>query len=73
MEKLYKVKEVADIFRVSERTVYNWVMFGYLRAIKVGDEDGKGTVRITEAALKEFKENCCTTSSPFVPKRIILK
>jgi excisionase family DNA binding protein len=73
MEKLYKVKEVADIFRVAERTVYNWISFGYLRAIKVGDDDGKGTIRIPEAALKEFKENCCTIGSPFAPKRINLK
>ncbi|WP_038064953.1 helix-turn-helix domain-containing protein [Thermodesulfovibrio thiophilus] len=62
--KLYKVKEVAGIFRVAERTVYNWVEFGYIRAVKVGSEDGKGTIRITEDALQEFIEKYTTIESP---------
>ncbi len=52
--KLYTVAEVAEMFKVSLRTVYNWVDFGYLEAIKVGK--GRGTIRITEKALNNFLE-----------------
>ncbi len=51
--KYLTVKEVAKYFRVSDRTVYNWIDLGYLRAIKVGD--GRGTVRIPLDALEEFE------------------
>jgi hypothetical protein len=44
---------------------------GYLRAIKVGSLDGKGTVRVPEDALEEFIRNCQTI--PIRPKRIVLK
>ncbi len=51
--KYLTVKEVAKHFKVSERTIYNWIEFGYLRAIKVGE--GRGTVRIPLDALEEFE------------------
>lgn len=54
MPKLYKVSEIAEMLRVSERTVYNWIEWGYIRAIKVGE--GKGSIRIPEEALAEFFE-----------------
>ncbi|AIH04460.1 helix-turn-helix domain-containing protein [Thermodesulfobacterium commune] len=71
MKKLYKVREIAEYFQVSERTVYGWIEMGYLRAIKVGSLDGKGTVRVPEDALEEFIRNCQTI--PIRPKRIVLK
>lgn len=43
--------EVAEVFKVSERTVYRWCEAGTLRHIKVG-----GTVRIPRAALDELDE-----------------
>jgi excisionase family DNA binding protein len=71
MTRLYTVREVAEYFKVSERTVYGWIEMGYLRAIKVGSLDGKGTVRVPEDALEEFIRNCQTI--PIRPKRIVLK
>jgi len=65
--KLYKVAEIATLFRVAERTVYNWVEFGYLKAIKV--RDGKGTIRIPEESLQEFLENYQTIETPVLFKR----
>jgi len=59
--KLYKVSEIASILRVTERTIYNWIEYGHLRAIKVGE--GKGTIRIPEDSLAEFLNNCQTVSS----------
>jgi len=55
-EKYYTVAEVAEMFRVSRRTVYNWVQYGYLRAVKVGGDESKSVIRIPESALREFIE-----------------
>jgi len=49
--KLYTVDEVAQILRLSKRTVYSYIEFGYLRAIQVGE---KKALRIPEDALNEF-------------------
>jgi excisionase family DNA binding protein len=51
--KLYTVKEVAQILRLSERTIYTYIEFGYLRAIQIGE---KKALRIPEDALREFLE-----------------
>jgi excisionase family DNA binding protein len=49
--KLYTVDEVAQILRLSRRTIYSYIQFGYLRAIQVGE---KKALRIPEDALNEF-------------------
>jgi len=49
--KLYTVDEVAQILRLSKRTVYSYIEYGYLRAIQVGE---KKALRIPEDALQEF-------------------
>jgi len=49
--KLYTVDEVAQILRLSKRTVYSYIEFGYLRAIQVRE---KKALRIPEDALNEF-------------------
>jgi excisionase family DNA binding protein len=67
--KLLKVSEVAEIFQVAERTVYNWIDWGYLRAIKVGE--GRGTIRIPEDALEEFIFNNYTVEKGFPPARAL--
>lgn len=63
--KYLTVKEVAKYFRVSERTVYNWIEFGYLRALKIGE--GRGTVRVPVDALEEFERNFRTTENSLDP------
>ncbi len=49
--RLYTVDEVAQILRLSKRTVYSYIEFGYLRAVQVGE---KKALRIPEDALNEF-------------------
>ncbi len=49
--KLYTVDEVAQILRLSKRTIYTYIEFGYIRAIQVGE---KKALRIPEDALQEF-------------------
>jgi excisionase family DNA binding protein len=49
--KFYTVDEVAQILRLSKRTVYSYIEFGYLRAVQVGE---KKALRIPEDALNEF-------------------
>jgi len=49
--KLYTVDEVAQILRLSRRTVYSYIEAGYIRAIQVGE---KKALRIPEDALQEF-------------------
>jgi excisionase family DNA binding protein len=51
--KLYTIDEVAQILRLSKRTVYSYIQFGYLRAIQVGE---KKALRIPDDALREFLE-----------------
>jgi len=51
--KFYTVDEVAKLLKLSKRTVYSYIQFGYLRAIQVGE---KKALRIPEDALQEFLE-----------------
>jgi len=64
--KYMTVKEVAEYFRVSERTIYNWIDAGYIRAIKVYGEGSKATIRIPREAVEEF-ERVHMTLPPEVP------
>jgi excisionase family DNA binding protein len=49
--KFYTVDEVAQILRLSKRTVYSYIEAGYIRAIQVGE---RKALRIPEDALQEF-------------------
>lgn|GEM_PF-2157836 len=53
------VKEVAELLRVSRRTVYTWIDEGVIRAVKVNDMD-KSAIRIpsseVDRILKEALE-----------------
>ena len=51
-ERYYTVAEVAAIYRVTTRTVRNWVYDGKMRAFKKGR-----MVRIAQSALREFDED----------------
>ena len=48
MEKFFTVKEVAKVLRVTERTIFNYLKFGKLKAKKMGKW------RIRESELKKF-------------------
>ncbi len=47
--KTYTLAEVAEILKVTRRTVYNYVKGGRLTATKIGAQ-----WRVTEQALKDF-------------------
>ena len=48
---LYTPKEVAELWKVTRRTVYEWIKQGRIKACKIGD-----TVRIPEAELLAFMQ-----------------
>jgi len=49
--KFYTIKEVADMLRVHERTIHNWILSGKLEVIKI-----KKTIRISEEQLNKLIE-----------------
>ena len=49
--EVYSVDEVAEILKVSQRSVYNYVRSGQLKASKIGK-----SWRISAAALQDFIE-----------------
>ncbi len=48
----YTCEEIAKMFRVSLRTVYNWIYSGRLPAIKIGRD-----YRITDDDITQFETN----------------
>jgi excisionase family DNA binding protein len=53
-EKLYILPEVAEILRVSPRTVRYWVSSGELESVRLG-RDGRSR-RVTPEQLRRFLE-----------------
>lgn len=47
----YTIPEVADIFKVTTRTIHNWIAEGRLPIIKIGK-----TVRISDEAVKALMD-----------------
>lgn len=50
-ERLYNLKEVAQIARVTRQTIYNHVKSGKLKAAKIGRD-----YKVTESTLKLYIE-----------------
>lgn len=50
--KLYTIKEIAGILKVTERTIYNYIMTGSLPAIKIGKN-----WRVKHIDLEQFLED----------------
>lgn len=55
--KVYTLDEVAEILKVTKRTLYNYLKAGTLPAVKIGK-----SYRITEANLQEFISRDTPTS-----------
>ena len=51
MEKLLTVYEVAQLFRISARTIYTWIDEGVIRCIKIKD---KSAVRIPASEIERL-------------------
>lgn len=49
--RFYTIAEVAAMLRVSERTVWNWLRYGKLKAVTFGEG---GVVRVRGTAIAEF-------------------
>lgn len=50
--RTYTLAEVAEYLMVSNRTVWNYIATGKLKAFKLGN-----SYRVTKEALEEFQEN----------------
>ena len=48
---MFTIQEVADMFHVTRKTVYNWINAGRLRAMRVG-----GTLRVDQAEIDRIKQ-----------------
>lgn len=51
--EVYTIKQVAERYNVSTRTVYNWIKGGLLHAFRLG---GKGDYRVRDIDLAKFEE-----------------
>lgn len=49
MTKIYNLHELEEMLQVTQRTLYNYIKAGRLRAVKIG-----GTWRVTEENLNAF-------------------
>lgn len=54
-ERFYTVKELSEYFRVSERTVRNWIKDGSIESYKVGR-----MTRVSEEQLNSYLESIKT-------------
>ena len=52
LEKLFKIQEVAEYFKVSRNAVYKWINEGKLKTV----ETPGGETRITESEIKRILE-----------------
>jgi len=72
MEKLLTVYEVAQLFRISERTIYTWIDEGVIRCVKTKD---KAVIRIplseVERLIQEVLEVPPTKLSAQRKKRLL--
>jgi len=49
--KLYTIDEIAEILKVTQRTIYNYIKSGALKAIKIGKY-----WRVKQSDLEQFLE-----------------
>ena len=49
MTKIYNLHELEEMLQVTQRTLYNYIKAGRLKAVKIG-----GTWRVTEENLNAF-------------------
>lgn len=54
MTAVFTVREVAAMLRVTRRTVRKAILAGHLKAVRVGQ--GQGRWRILESSLKDYLE-----------------
>jgi len=52
-ERWYSTHDIADLFDVSDQTVWRWLKSGQLRGMNLG---GKSGWRVRESAINDFIE-----------------
>lgn len=50
---MYSAQEVAEMFNVTRKTVYNWINAGYIRAVQVGGV--KSALRISPPEVEKMR------------------
>ncbi len=63
--RMYRVRDVAEHFDVSVATIYRAIESGQLDALKLGT--GKGTLRVTGAALAIYAQACARVTTDSLP------
>jgi excisionase family DNA binding protein len=53
-DRTLRVKDVAELYRVTVKSVYEWVRSGILPALRLPGRDGAGSYRFRNADLAEF-------------------
>ena len=51
LQKHYKIKDVAEMYSISEKSIYRWCLEGKLKAHKIG-----GSIRIPRTELLKIIE-----------------
>lgn len=55
----YSVRDIAELVRVSDRTVWRWIKAGELRSVKVG-----GSVRVPAAEVEKLFQGAKVEAKP---------
>ena len=58
-EPLLTIADVAKIFRVSERTVFNWISSGKIQSVKIG-----GAIRFRQSDIDRLIQGESAGSTP---------
>ena len=59
---LYRVKAVAEMFDVSTSTIYRAIESGKLAALKVTGSKERGSLRISESAIRSYRQACAVAA-----------
>lgn len=54
VEQFYTVKEVAQLLKMTDGTIRNWISNGKIKAVKIGGDNKQSQTRIAESELKKL-------------------
>ena len=58
MEKLFKVCEVAEMLNCDKYSVYKLIANKRIKFYRIGLGEKRGTIRISQEQLEEYKKSC---------------
>ena len=53
-KKMLTIKETAEMLRISQRTVFNYIQAGLLKAVKIGGIKKAGRVYVPKAEIERI-------------------